>query len=122
MKIKCDRCGETFDLRDYTMLSSIQMTVSNIGCPQEYEFNLCLSCMKQLNDWLKLNEEKTDSGNKNKWNNMTTQPQSGIAVEIKLDSGEQDIAYRRYGDKRWFLCDNDYVLHNESIIAWRYID
>lgn len=41
MNIKCDRCGETFDLRDYTMLSNIQMIVSSIGCPQEYEFNLC---------------------------------------------------------------------------------
>lgn len=50
---KCDRCGETFDLRDYTTLSNIQMTVSSIGCPQEYEFNLCPSCMAKLNDWLK---------------------------------------------------------------------
>ena len=78
--------------------------------------------MKELNDWLEPNKEKLDNGNKNKRNNMTTQPQSGIAVESKLDSGEQDIAYRRYGDKRWFLCDNDYVLHNESIVVWRYID
>ena len=54
MDIKCDRCGETFDLRDYTMLSSIQMTVSSIGCPQKYEFNLCPSCMAKLNDSLKL--------------------------------------------------------------------
>jgi hypothetical protein len=88
----------------------------------EEPIQLCPSCMKELNDWLEPNKEKLDNGNKNKWNNMTAQPQSGIAVEIKLDSGEQDIAYRRYGDKRWFLCDNDYVLHNESIVAWRYID
>ena len=53
MNIKCDRCGETFDLRDYTMLSSIQMIVSNIGCPQEYEFNLPAPFMAKLNDWLK---------------------------------------------------------------------
>lgn len=53
MNIKCDRCGETFDLRDYTMLSNIQMIVSSIGCPQEYEFNLFPSCMAKLNDWLK---------------------------------------------------------------------
>lgn len=58
MNIKCDRCGETFDLRDYTMLSSIQMTVSSIGCPQEYEFNLCPSCMAKLNDWLKGEQER----------------------------------------------------------------
>lgn len=32
---KCDRCGETFKLKDYTMLSNIQMTVRSIGCPQE---------------------------------------------------------------------------------------
>lgn len=51
MNIKCDRCGETFDLRDYTMLS--QMTVSSIRYPKEYEFNLCPSCMAKLNDWLK---------------------------------------------------------------------
>lgn len=48
MNIKCDRCGETFDLRDYTMLSNIQMIVSSIGCPQEYEFNLCPSCMDDV--------------------------------------------------------------------------
>lgn len=53
MNIKCDRCGETFDLRDYAMLSNIQMTVSIIGCPQEHEFNLCPSCMAKLNYWLK---------------------------------------------------------------------
>lgn len=55
---KCDRCGETFKLKDYTMLSNIQMTVSSIGCPQEYEFNLCPSCMEKLNDWLKGKQER----------------------------------------------------------------
>lgn len=55
---KCDRCGETFKLKDYTMLSNIQMTVSSIGCPQEYEFNLCPSCMAKLNDWLKGKQER----------------------------------------------------------------
>lgn len=53
MTMVCDKRGETFDLRDYTMLSNIQMTVSSIECPQEYEFNLCPSCTAKLNDWLK---------------------------------------------------------------------
>jgi hypothetical protein len=129
---KCDRCGEIFnrkvsDINDcYGTANSIlflDCTVerNRFGLGEE-PIQLCPSCMKELNDWLEPNKEKLDNGNKNEWNNMTTQPQSGIAVEIKFDSGEQDIAYRRYGDKRWFLCDNDYVLHNESIVAWRYID
>lgn len=129
---KCDRCGEIFN-RKVPNINDCYDTANSIlfldctvkrkrfGLGEE-PIQLCPSCMKELNDWLGPNKEKLDNGNKNEWNNMTTQPQSGIAVEIKFDSGEQDIAYRRYGDKRWFLCDNDYVLHNESIVAWRYID
>ena len=123
---KCDRCGEVFDgykVDGFNGIAKIKTEKNRANLIADEEpIQLCPSCMKELNDWLEPNKEKLDNGNKNKWNNMTTQPQSGIEVEIKLDSGEQDIAYRRYGDKRWFLCDNDYVLHNESIVAWRYID
>lgn len=118
---KCDRCGEAFDLRDYTMLSSIQMTVSNIGCPQEYEFNLCPSCTQKLSDWLTPDEQKPDTGNKNKWNSMNVQPQCGEAVEIKFENGDLDLAYRKYADKRWFQSSEKWVASDSKIVAWRYL-
>ena len=122
MALICNRCGEMFTLEEYNKMKNKLEVRPIIGGEEGWSVLLCPSCMKELNDWLEPNKEKLDNGNKNEWNNMTTQPQSGIAVEIKFDSGEQDIAYRKYGDKRWFLCDNNYVLHNESIVAWRYID
>lgn len=91
---KCDRCGEIFnrkvpDINDcYGTANSIlflDCTVerNRFGLGEE-PIQLCPSCMKELNDWLEPNKEKLDNGNKNEWNNMTTQPQSGIAVEIKF--------------------------------------
>lgn len=121
MTMVCDRCGEAFDLRDYTMLSSIQMTVSNIGCPQEYEFNLCPSCTQKLSDWLAPDEQKPDTENKNKWNSMNVQPQCGEAVEIKFENGDLDLAYRKYADKRWFQSSGEWVASDSKIVAWRYL-
>lgn len=88
----------------------------------EKPIQLCPSCMKKLNDWLEPNKEKLDNGNKNEWNSMTTQPQCGVAVEIKLENGDLDIAYRRYNDKRWFQSSGEWVSSDVKIVAWRYID
>jgi hypothetical protein len=96
MTMVCDRCGEIFnrkvpDINDcYGTANSIlflDCTVerNRFGLGEE-PIQLCPSCMKELNDWLEPNEEKLDNGNKNEWNNMTTQPQCGVAVEIKLEN------------------------------------
>lgn len=50
---KCDRCGETFNMGNWFNLNMIEARVYNTGCPQDYSFNLCPSCMAVLNDWLK---------------------------------------------------------------------
>lgn len=129
---KCDRCGEIFnrkvpDINDcYGTANSIlflDCTVerNRFGLGEE-PVQLCPSCMKELNDWLEPNKEILDNGNKNEWNNMTTQPQCNVAVEIKLENGDLDIAYRRYNDKRWFQSSGEWVSSDAKIVAWRYID
>ena len=128
---KCDRCGEIFN-RKVPNINECYGTANSIlflDCTVERNrfglgeepIQLCPSCMKQLNDWLTPEEQKPDIENKNEWNSMNVQPQCGISVEIKFNNGEQDIAYRKYADKRWFLCDNVWVTNNEDIVAWRYI-
>ena len=128
---KCDRCGEVFN-RKVPNINECYGTANSIlflDCTVERNrfglgeepIQLCPSCMKQLNDWLTPEEQKPDTENKNEWNSMNVQPQCGISVEIKFNNGEQDIAYRKYADKRWFLCDNVWVTNNEDIVAWRYI-
>lgn len=77
---KCDRCGEIFnrkapDINEcYGTANSIlflDCTVerSRFGLGEE-PIQLCPSCMKQLNDWLTPDEQKPDTGNKNKWNSI----------------------------------------------------
>lgn len=128
---KCDRCGEVFN-RKVPNINECYGTANSIlflDCTVERNrfglgeepIQLCPSCMKQLNDWLTPEEQKPDIENKNEWNSMNVQPQCGISVEIKFNNGKQDIAYRKYADKRWFLCDNVWVTNNEDIVAWRYI-
>jgi hypothetical protein len=51
--LKCDRCGETYPLYEYSNLTDIEMRVWGIGAPQDFEYRLCPSCMAKLNDWLK---------------------------------------------------------------------
>lgn len=128
---KCDRCGEIFN-RKVPNINECYGTANSIlflDCTVERNrfglgeepIQLCPSCMKQLNDWLTPEEQKPDTENKNEWNSMNVQPQCGISVEIKFDNGEKDIAYRKYADNRWFLCDNVWVTNNDCIVAWRYI-
>lgn len=129
---KCDRCGGIFnrkvpDINDCygtaNLIFFLDRTVEHnrFGLGKE-AIQLCPSCIKELNDWLEPNKEKLDNENKNEWNNMITQPQCGVAVEIKLENGDLDIAYRRYNDKRWFQSSGEWVLSNTKIVAWRYID
>ena len=123
---KCDRCGEVFDgykVDGFNGIAKIktEKNGANIIAGEE-PIQLCPSCMKELNDWLEPNKEKLDNGNKNEWNNMTTQPQCGVAVEIKLENGNLDIAYRRYNDKHWFQSSGEWVPSDVKIVAWRYID
>lgn len=40
-EFRCDRCGETYSLKEIHNLTNIQMAAWNIGVPREYEFNLC---------------------------------------------------------------------------------
>lgn len=132
MVFKCDRCGEIFNRKvpDINECYGTANSILFLDCTVERNrfelgeepIQLCPSCMKQLNDWLTPNEHKPDTGNKNEWNSMNVQPQCGKAVEIKFDNGEKCIAYRRYNDKRWFLCDNIWLTNSEEIVAWRYID
>ncbi len=132
MVFKCDRCGEIFNRKvpDINECYGTANSILFLDCTVERNrfglgeepIQLCPSCMKELNDWLEPNKEKPDNGNKNEWNNMTTQPQCGIAVEIKLENGDLDIAYRRYNDKRWFQSSGEWVSSDVKIVAWRYID
>lgn len=123
---KCDRCGEVFDgykVDGFNGIAKIKTEKNGANMIADEEpIQLCPSCMKELNDWLEPNKEKLDNGNKNEWNNMTTQPQCGVAVEIKLENGNLDIAYRRYNDKRWFQSSGEWVPSDVKIVAWRYID
>jgi hypothetical protein len=128
---KCDRCGEVFDwykspsgeIGDGNTIRRV-VTGANLEKYVSYgnEYELCPSCMAKLNDWLEPNKEKPDDGNKNEWNSMTTQPQCGVAVEIEFENGDLDLAYRRYGDKRWFQSSGEWVSSDVKIVAWRYID
>lgn len=132
MVFKCDRCGEIFNRKvlDINGCYGTANSILFLDCTVEQNrfglgeepIQLCPSCMKELNDWLEPNKEKLGNGNKNEWNNMTTQPQCGIAVEIKLENGDLDIAYRRYNDKRWFQNSGEWVSSDVKIVAWRYID
>lgn len=122
MALICNRCGETFTLEEYNKMKNKLEVRPIIGGEEGWSVLLCPSCMKELNDWLEPNKEKLDNGNKNEWNNMTTQPQCGVAVEIKLENGDLDIAYRRYNDKRWFQSSGEWVPSDVKIVAWRYID
>ena len=132
MVFKCDRCGEIYDYTPPDVngnhKSNAVIFIDSTPSGEQWRcddqvgaIQLCPSCMKQLNDWLTPDEQKPGTENKNKWNSMNVQPQCGISVEIKFNNGEQDIAYRKYADKRWFLCDNVWVTNNEDIVAWRYI-
>ena len=122
---KCDRCGEVFDwykVDGFNGIAKIKTEEDGANLTAGGEINLCPSCMEKLNGWLEPNKEKPDDGNKNEWNSMTTQPQCGVAVEIKLENGDLDLAYRRYGDKRWFQSSGEWVSSDVKIVAWRYID
>ena len=149
---KCDRCGEIFKENDgaermvedakeewdeveermqkpyinpNAVSNHIQtIHMSNCGTVdwRNNDYDLCPSCMAKLNDWLEPNKEKQDDGNKNEWNSMTTQPQCGVAVEIEFENGDLDLAYRGYGDKRWFQNSGEWVSSDVKIVAWRYID
>lgn len=122
---KCDRCGEVFDwykVDGFNGIAKIKTEEDGANLTAGGEINLCPSCMEKLNDWLEPNKEKPDDGNKNEWNSVTTQPQCGVAVEIEFENGDLDLAYRRYGDKRWFQSSGEWVSSDVKIVAWRYID
>lgn len=119
----CDRCGECFSWHGETDgIRKIKIKERGYECSPDRSFVLCPSCMAKLNDWLTPDEQKPDTGNKNEWNDMTTQPQYDVAVEIKLENGDLDIAYRRYNDKRWFQNSDEWVSSDVKIVAWRYIN
>jgi hypothetical protein len=132
MVFKCDRCGEIYNYtppdvngnRKSNAVIFIDNTPSGEQwrCDDQVEaIQLCPSCMKQLNDWLTPDEQKPDTGNKNKWNSMNVQPQCGEAVEIKFENGDLDLAYRKYADKRWFQSSGEWVASDSKIVAWRYL-
>jgi hypothetical protein len=122
MAMVCDKCGETFTLEEWNKINRKIEVRPIIGGEEGWGVLLCPSCMAKLNDWLTPDEQKPDTENKNEWKNMTTQPQCGAAVEIKLENGDLDIAYRRYNDKRWFQSSGEWVSSDVKIVAWRYID
>ena len=57
LEYRCDRCGETYSLKEVNNITYVQMSVldARSPVPSDYAFNLCPSCMKTLNNWLKGN-------------------------------------------------------------------
>ena len=132
MVFKCDRCGEIYNYTppdvNGNRKSNAVIFIDNTPSGEQWRcvdqvgaIQLCPSCMKQLNDWLTPDEQKPDTGNKNKWNSMNVQPQCGEAVEIKFENGDLDLAYRKYADKRWFQSSGEWVASDSKIVAWRYL-
>lgn len=132
MVFKCDRCGEIYNYTppdvNGNRKSNAVIFIDNTPSGEQWRcddqvgaIQLCPSCMKQLNDWLTPDEQKPDTGNKNKWNSMNVQPQCGEAVEIKFENGDLDLAYRKYADKRWFQSSEEWVASDSKIVAWRYL-